>query len=139
MSDPLFWLGLSLLLVAVSLTAVLIVAIPACTELVRAARSVERLCDTLNREFPPTLESIRLTGLEITELTEDLNDGVKSASEVVKQVDKTLSTTQKQVNLLQKGTRRVAVGIKVAWEKWQRYPARKRLAIEKMTNEKSRG
>jgi len=60
--DPLFWLGLSLLLVAVSLTAVLVVAIPTLMELSRAARSAEKLFDTLGRELPPTLEALRLTG-----------------------------------------------------------------------------
>ncbi|MBC6418884.1 MAG: hypothetical protein GDA44_08905, partial [Prochloron sp. SP5CPC1] len=50
--DPLFWLGLSILLVAVSLTAVLIAALPAFQELARAARSAEKLFDTLQREFP---------------------------------------------------------------------------------------
>lgn len=125
MSDLLFWLELSLLLAAVSLTAVLMVAILACTELVRAARSVEKLCDTLDREFPPTLESIRLTGLEITELANDLNDGVKSASGVVKRVDLTLGKTQKQVSLVQQGTRRVVLSFKAAWQKWQSYPTRK--------------
>jgi hypothetical protein len=37
--DPLFWLGLSILLVAASLTAVLVAAIPALQELAHAARS----------------------------------------------------------------------------------------------------
>jgi hypothetical protein len=74
-SDPIFWLGLSILLVAVSLTAVLVTLIPAVQALARAARSVEKLADTLSREFPPTLEAIRLTGLEISELTDDVSDG----------------------------------------------------------------
>jgi hypothetical protein len=121
-SDPLLWLGLSLFLVTVSLMAVLMIAIPTCTELIRAARSVEKLCDTLNRELPPTLESIRLTGLEITELTDELNHGVKSASDVVKRVDLTLSKTKRQVSLVQQGTRRVAIGFKAAWQRWQSYP-----------------
>ncbi len=72
--DPLFWLGLSLLLVATSLTAVLVAAIPALQELARAARSAEKLFDTLSRELPPTLEAIRVTGLEITDLTDDVSD-----------------------------------------------------------------
>jgi len=60
MTEPIFWLGCSLLLVAVSLTAVFIAALPALQELARAARSAEKLFDTLHREFPPTLEAIRL-------------------------------------------------------------------------------
>ncbi len=96
MIDPLFWLGLSLLLVATSLTAVLVAAIPALQELARAARSAEKLFDTLSRELPPTLEAIRVTGLEITDLTDDVSEGVKSASQVVKQVDQSLDSARKQ-------------------------------------------
>jgi uncharacterized protein YoxC len=94
--DPLFWLGLSILLVAVSLTAVLIAALPALQELGRAARSIEKLADTLRRELPPTLEAIRLTGLEISDLTDDVSEGVKSAGQVVKQVDQSLSGARNQ-------------------------------------------
>jgi uncharacterized protein YoxC len=125
-TEPLFWLGLSLVLVAVSLTAVLIAALPALQELARAARSAEKLFDTLRREFPPTLEAIRLTGLEISELTDDLNEGVKSASEVVKQVDRSLSGATKQVRKLQIGTRSVSAGMKAAWRSWNRPPSRRR-------------
>lgn len=124
MSDPIFWLGLSLLLVAMSLTAVLIVALPALQELARAARSAEKLFDTLRREFPPTLEAIRLTGLEISELTDDINEGVKSASDVVKQVDRSLSSTRGQIDKVQVGTRGVVAGVKAAWRSWNRYPSR---------------
>lgn len=50
--DPVFWLALSLFLVAISLTAVLMVAVPAIQEVGRAARSVEKLFDTLSRDLP---------------------------------------------------------------------------------------
>ena len=50
--------------------------IPTLQEVARAARSAEKLFDTLNREFPPTLEAIRLTGQEVGELTDDLNQGI---------------------------------------------------------------
>ncbi len=122
MSEPLFWLGLSLLLVAISLTAVLIAALPALQELARAARSAEKLFDTLRREFPPTLEAIRLTGLEISELTDDLNEGVKNASDALKQVDRGFSDAREQIDRVQVGTRRVVVGIKAAWQSWHRSP-----------------
>ncbi|MEA5512188.1 DUF948 domain-containing protein [Crocosphaera sp. UHCC 0190] len=125
MSDPLFWLGCSLLLVAVSLTAVLVAALPALQELARAARSAEKLFDTLEREFPPTLESIRLTGLEISELTDDIDSGVKSASDIVKQVDQSLNSTRQQVNKVQQGTRRLASGVKAALRTWNRSPYQK--------------
>ena len=126
MIDPLFWLGLSLLLVAVSLSAVLIVALPALQEVARAARSAEKLCDTLRREFPPTLEAIRLTGLEISELTDDLNEGVKSAAGVVKQVDEGISSASKQVKNLRVGSRSFVAGVKAAWKTLQRSPGKRR-------------
>jgi uncharacterized protein YoxC len=121
-SDPLFWLGMSILLVAVSLTAVLVALIPAVQALARAARSVEKLADTLSREFPPTLEAIRLTGLEISELTDDVSEGVQSAGEVVKQVDRSLGTAKKQAQNVQVTTRSVVTGIKAAWKTLTRKP-----------------
>ncbi len=117
--DPLFWLGLSILLVAVSLTAVLIAALPAVQELSRAARSAEKLFDTLRQEFPPTLEAIRLTGLEISELTDEINEGVKSASGVVKQVDRSIGGVKQQAEKVQISTRSVVFGIKAAWKTWK--------------------
>lgn len=118
MTDPLFWLGLSILLVAVSLTALLFAALPAFLELARAARSVAKLADTLQRELPPTLEAIRLTGLEISDLTNDVNEGVKSASQVVKQVDQSISSAKGQVKKVQINTRSVLSGVKAAWKTW---------------------
>lgn len=113
--DPLFWLVLSFLLVAVSLTAVLLVMVPAVRELSRAARSVEKLCDTLSRELPPTLESIRLTSLEITELTDDVTEGVQNASHIVQQVDHSLSTVRQQTERVQAVTRSMMAGMRAAW------------------------
>ncbi len=118
--NPLFWLELSLFLVALSLTALLITALPAFLELRQAARSAEKLFDTLNREFPPTLEIIRLTGIELSELTEDLNSGVKSATQVVQQADKGLNTLKNQTDNVQMGTRSILAGVKAAWKTWQK-------------------
>jgi uncharacterized protein YoxC len=121
-SDPLFWLGMSILLVAVSLTAVLVTLIPAVQALARAARSVEKLADMLSREFPPTLEAIRLTGREISELTDDVSEGVQSAGEVVKQVDRSLVTAKKQAQNVQVTTRSLMTGMKAAWKTFTRKP-----------------
>jgi len=120
-TDPLFWLVLSLLFVTVSLTIVLVVAIPALRELARASRSAEKLFDTL-REFPPTLQAIRLTGLEISDLTEDVSEGVQSAGQVVKQVDQSLTDVRQQTQRVQSSTRSVVVGIKAAWRTFTRSP-----------------
>jgi hypothetical protein len=110
-----FWLGLSILLVAASLSAVLIAALPALQALARAARSLEKLADTLSREFPPTLEAIRMTGLEISELTDDVSEGVQSAGQVVKQVDRSIDNAKKQAEKVQTTTERFFKGFKVGW------------------------
>ncbi len=136
MIDPLFWLGFSLLLVATSLTAVLVAAIPALQELARAARSAEKLFDTLSRDLPPTLEAIRLTGLEITDLTDDVSEGVKSASQVVKQVDKSLDSARIQAQNLQVGTRSIFIGAKVAWRNFTRQKPGRRTGDRLPSNEK---
>jgi uncharacterized protein YoxC len=126
--DPVFWLGCSILLVSLSLTAVLVTAIPALQELARAARSVEKLADTLRRELPPTLQAIRLTGMEISELTDDVSEGVKSAGEVVKNVDRSLTGVKKQAQNVQVTTRSAIAGFKAAWRTLQRpSPRRDRL------------
>ncbi len=119
-SDPLFWLSCSLCLMALSLIAILIVALPVLQEIARAVHSAEKLFDTLHREIPPTLHAIRLTGLEITELTDDIDSGVKSASDIVKQVDNSLNVTQTQIKKVQTGTRRLVRGFRVGWKTWNR-------------------
>ena len=131
MRDSLFWLGLSLFLVALSLTAVLIAALPALQEVARAARSAEKLFDTLNREFPPTLEAIRLTGLEISELSDEINQGVESASSVVKQVDRSLDTVTQQARQARTRTRGFVVGVKAAWRVWTGSTAKRRFSASR--------
>lgn len=112
MTEPLFWLIFSVLLVVFSLTAVLWAALPAIQELGRAARSAERLLDTLRDHFPATLEALRSTGEELGELTDNLNVGVKHASRIVRQVDRHLHQTQRR-------TRSLLVGMETAWQRWQ--------------------
>ena len=118
MTEPLFWLGLSLLLVSVSLSAALFMSIPALTELARAARSAEKLFDTLREELPSTLDAIRLSGQEITELTDELNTGVKKATQVVKEIDQGVVHFKKQGSSIAKGSARALIGIKAAWQRW---------------------
>lgn len=126
MIDPLFWLGFSILLVAASLTAVLVATIPALQELARASRSAEKLFDTLSRELPPTLQAIRNTSLEITDLTDDVSESVKNAGQVVKQVDQSLDSAKKQAQNVQVSTRSLVIGVKAAWTTFTRQkPARR--------------
>ena len=115
MIDPLFWLGVSIFLVAVSLTAVLVAVVPAVKELARAARSAEKLFDTLSRELPPTLESIRLTGMEISDLTDDVSQGVQQASHVAKQIDQSLETAREGAKGVQMTTRSLVTGVRAGW------------------------
>ena len=122
MTNPLLWLTLSLLLLTVSLTTVLLVAVPALQELGRAARTAEKLFDTLHRELPPTLEALRLTGRELAELGEDVETGVRRAAEVVRQVDEGLSLARQQVERVDRGRRSVWVGVKAAWQIWRSQP-----------------
>jgi hypothetical protein len=129
-TDPLFWLVLSFLFVTVSLTIVLAVAIPALRDLARAARSAEKLFDTLKREFPPTLEAIRLTGIEISNLTDDVSQGVQSAGQVVKQVDQGITGVKKQASRVRSTTRSVLIGVKAAWKSFTR-PQRNHSAMRR--------
>jgi len=119
MSDPIFWLALSLFLVAISLTAVLVAAFPAFLELARLARSAEKLFDTLEKELPSTLDAIRLTGEEVAELTNEVNTGVKNASQVAKQLDRGVTTAKNQAQGVRKQTRGVITGVRVAWKTWR--------------------
>lgn len=126
MKEPLFWLGLSILLVAVSLTALLVTAIPAFQELAKAGRSVQKLADTLSRELPPTLEAIRLTGLEISELSDELNQTAKNAGETVKQVNESIKGAKKQAESVSVTTRSAIAGLKAGWQAFSK-PKRKNL------------
>jgi hypothetical protein len=119
-TEPIFWLVCSFLLVAVCLTAVLMAAIPALRELARASRSAEKLFDTLHQQLPPTLESIRLTGSDISELTDDLSDGVESAGNVAKQVDQSFRVAQHQVKAVAITTQSVWAGVQAAWKSFKK-------------------
>jgi hypothetical protein len=107
------------LLVAVSLTALVVAAFPAIQDLSRAARSAEKLFDRLDRELPPTLAAIKLAGLELSDLSEEMSQGVQSASAVVKQVDLSIGEVKKQAQNVGVGTRSVWVGVKAAWQTWR--------------------
>lgn len=116
MTEPIFWLGVSLFLVALCLALVLMVAIPAFKELGRAARSAEKLFDTLHRELPPTLDAIRATGLEITDLKGDISDGVEKTTRVITQVDESLGGVRHQVQQTGVVTRSVWTGVGATWK-----------------------
>ncbi len=116
MSHPLFWLGISLLLVAVSLTVVLAIAIPVMQELARAARSAEKLLDTLRQELPPTFQALRATGDELSTLSDQVNEGVRSASQVVQQVDEGIGSLRHQAQVARTTGQSFLTGFQAAWQ-----------------------
>jgi uncharacterized protein YoxC len=115
-ANPLLWLSLSVLLVAIGLTAVVVAALPALQELARAARSAEKLLDMLNRELPPTLEAIRLTGTELSSLSDDVSQNVQAAGRVVGQFDQGLVSLKQQAKQAQTTTRSFLTGVRAAWQ-----------------------
>lgn len=114
MNNPFFWLGISILLVAISLIALLTVAVLTLQELARAARSAEKLLDTLNRELPATLNDLRLTGQELSGLSDEVSSGVQSARSVVEQVDRGMVEARVQAQRAQITTRSLFVGASAA-------------------------
>ncbi|ABC99567.1 uncharacterized protein YoxC [Thermostichus sp. MS-CIW-21] len=116
MTEPVFWLGLSVGLVAVAILAVILTLLPAVIQLGRAAQSVERFFDTLLRELPPTLEALRLTSLEVSEIADSLDEGVKGAGQVVKQVNRSLEGARKQARGAQVNVRSFWAGVRAAWQ-----------------------
>ncbi len=126
MNNPFFWLGLSILLVAISLVALLTVAILTLQELARAARSAEKLLDSLNRELPATLQDLRLTGKELSGLTDEVSDSVQSARSVVQQVDQSLLEARAHAQKAQVTTRSLWVGATAALRVLTGSPRRRR-------------
>lgn len=126
MNNPFFWLGISLLLVAISLMALLTVAILALQELARAARSAEKLLDSLNRELPATLQDLRLTGKELSVLTDEVSGSVQSARSVVQQVDQGLIEAKVQAQKAHVTTRSLFAGATAALQVLTGKPRRRR-------------
>ncbi|MEM9948774.1 MAG: DUF948 domain-containing protein [Cyanobacteria bacterium P01_D01_bin.36] len=126
MNNPFFWLGISILLVAISLMALLSVAIFTLQELARAARSAEKLLDTLNRELPATLHDLRLTGQELSGLSDEVTGSVQSARSVVTQVDKGLTEAKVQAQKAQITTRSLFAGATAALKVLTGKPRRRR-------------
>ncbi|MEM6452490.1 MAG: hypothetical protein AAF703_19510 [Cyanobacteria bacterium P01_D01_bin.105] len=126
MSNPFFWLGLSILLVAISLVALLTVAIFTLQELARAARSAEKLLDNLNRELPATLQDLRLTGKDLSTLTDEVSGSVQSARSVVEQVDQSLLEAKTQAQRATVTSRSLLAGANAAFRVLLGQPRRRR-------------
>ncbi|KAL2614038.1 hypothetical protein R1flu_025730 [Riccia fluitans] len=74
-----------------ALSCILLAAIPTLIAFKKAADSVKRLADTAREELPGTMAAVRLSGMEISDLTMELSDlgqeiseGVRSSSRAVR-------------------------------------------------------
>ncbi|KAM5563515.1 hypothetical protein ABKV19_018238 [Rosa sericea] len=59
---------------SVAFTSLVIAAVPTICAMGRAATSLSKLADTARQELPSTMAAIRLSGMEISDLTLELND-----------------------------------------------------------------
>ncbi|PWA89018.1 hypothetical protein CTI12_AA107060 [Artemisia annua] len=82
---------------AVSATWLFLSAIPTLLAFKRAAESLEKLLDVTREELPDTMAAVRLSGMEISDLTMELSDlgqeitqGVKSSTRAVRLAEERL-------------------------------------------------
>ncbi|KAK6150499.1 hypothetical protein DH2020_015431 [Rehmannia glutinosa] len=82
---------------AISATWLFCSAIPTLLAFKRAAESLEKLMDTTREELPDTMAAVRLSGMEISDLTMELSDlgqeitqGVKSSTRAVRLAEERL-------------------------------------------------
>ncbi|MEO1620910.1 MAG: DUF948 domain-containing protein [Cyanobacteria bacterium J06632_3] len=106
--------------------ALLTVAIFTLQELARAARSAEKLLDTLNRELPQTLNDLRLTGKDLSGLSDEVSHSVQSARSVVEHVDKGITTAKVQAQKAHITTRSLFAGATAALRVLAGKPRRRR-------------
>ncbi|KAL7230828.1 hypothetical protein ACSBR2_009166 [Camellia fascicularis] len=83
--------------VAISATWLFCSAIPTLLAFKRAAESLEKLLDVTREELPDTMAAVRLSGMEISDLTMELSDigqeitqGVKSSTRAVRSAEEKL-------------------------------------------------
>ncbi|XP_074308668.1 uncharacterized protein LOC141643413 isoform X2 [Silene latifolia] len=83
--------------VAISATCLFCSAIPTLLAFKRAAESMEKLLDVTREELPNTMAAVRLSGMEISDLTTELSDlgqqltqGVKSSTNAVRMTEERL-------------------------------------------------
>ncbi|XP_065873237.1 uncharacterized protein [Euphorbia lathyris] len=89
---------------AISATWLFFSAIPTLLAFKRAAESLEKLMDATREELPDTMAAIRLSGMEISDLTMELSDigqeitqGVRSSTKAVRLAEERLRGFQDMV------------------------------------------
>eukprot|EP00245_Coleochaete_scutata_P011732 TRINITY_DN4420_c0_g1_i2.p1 TRINITY_DN4420_c0_g1~~TRINITY_DN4420_c0_g1_i2.p1 ORF type:complete len:367 (-),score=54.39 TRINITY_DN4420_c0_g1_i2:829-1929(-) len=83
-------LGFIAVVLSGSISALLLMAIPTLRAMKKAAESVEKLADTAREELPGTMAALRLSGMEISDLTmelsdlsQDIGEGLRSSARAV--------------------------------------------------------
>ncbi|GBG86186.1 hypothetical protein CBR_g41090 [Chara braunii] len=84
------YLGFIACVTSGALSAMLFAAIPTLLAMKKAAEAMEKLADTAREELPGTMAAIRLSGMEISDLTmelsdlsQEIGDGVRSSARAV--------------------------------------------------------
>lgn len=81
--------------VTAGFTAILVIAaIPSLLAIKKAAEALEKLADTAREELPGTMAAIRLSGMEISDLTMELNDLGQEISKGVRSSARVLSSAE---------------------------------------------
>ncbi|CAI7745716.1 unnamed protein product, partial [Closterium sp. NIES-54] len=100
---PVLTLGFVACSISAALSGIIFAAIPALLAVRRAAQAVERLAATAREELPGTMAAVRLSGMEISDLTMELSDlsheisqGVRSPAQTSRLAASTSSTRAKE-------------------------------------------
>lgn len=84
-----------------AVTALFVAAIPALLAFKRAAESLEKLLEVTREELPGTMAAVRLSGMEISDLTMEL-------SELGQEISSGMKSSARAVRAAQDGLRRVS-------------------------------
>ncbi|KAG4189309.1 hypothetical protein ERO13_A08G218300v2 [Gossypium hirsutum] len=84
LSDQAFYLFTFIACTAsLAFTSLVIAAVPTLFAMRRAAVSLSKLADTAREELPSTMAAIRLSGMEISDLSQEIADGVNKSAQAV--------------------------------------------------------
>ncbi|XP_073293443.1 uncharacterized protein [Primulina huaijiensis] len=86
--------------VAISATWLFCSAIPTLLAFRRAAESLEKLMDATREELPDTMAAIRLSGMEISDLTTELNDLGQEITQGIRNSTRAVRVTEERLRQL---------------------------------------
>ncbi|KAG0557195.1 hypothetical protein KC19_11G109300 [Ceratodon purpureus] len=98
------------------MTLLLGAAIPSLLAIKKAAEALEKLADTAREELPSTMAAIRLSGMEISDLTMELND-------LGQEISKGVKSSARALNAAESGMRQVGGLASDVWQKQAVVPA----------------